>query len=135
MNIEQAKHIPIASYLSREGYQPKRVRHGGTELWYHSPLRKGDDTPSFKVDVLVKAGIPIDQRTLTDVTALMFASAVNRNLEVAARLAELGADTAAFDPDGKTPLRLVQDRIEGDGKGYASISDEMDQKTLEMLQF
>lgn len=50
MNIEQAKHIPIADYLSRAGFQPKRVRHSGTELWYHSPLRKGDDTPSFKVD-------------------------------------------------------------------------------------
>ena len=86
------------------------------------------------VDVLVKAGIPIDQRTLTDVTALMFASAVNRNLEVAARLAELGADTAAFDPDGKTPLRLVQDRIEGDGKGYATISDELEHEIVRLLQ-
>lgn len=86
------------------------------------------------VDVLVKAGIPIEQRTLTDVTPLMFASAVNRNLEVAARLAELGADTAAFGPDGKTPLGLVQERMDGNGKRYAKISAQMDEKILELLQ-
>jgi len=52
MNIAQAKCIPIADYLARQGHQPKRERMGGRELWYHSPIRDGDENPSFKVDTV-----------------------------------------------------------------------------------
>lgn len=52
MNIAQAKCIPIADYLARQGHEPKRERMGGRELWYHSPIRDGDEHPSFKVDTL-----------------------------------------------------------------------------------
>ena len=52
MNIAQAKCIPIADYLARQGHQPKRERMGGRELWYQSPIREGDEHPSFKVDTV-----------------------------------------------------------------------------------
>lgn len=50
MRADQARLIPIATYLERAGVQPAKVTRGGRELWYSSPLREGDTTPSFKVD-------------------------------------------------------------------------------------
>lgn len=52
MNIAQAKCIPIGAYLERQGLQPQKTRQGGRELWYHSPIRDGDENPSFKVDTI-----------------------------------------------------------------------------------
>lgn len=52
MNIAQAKCIPIPAYLERQGIQPKKARMNGRELWYHSPIRDGDENPSFKVDTV-----------------------------------------------------------------------------------
>lgn len=52
MNIAQATCIPIGDYLERQGIRPEKTRLGGRELWYHSPIREGDKTPSFKVDTL-----------------------------------------------------------------------------------
>ncbi len=50
MNIAQAKSIPLEQYLECQGHRPEHARQGGRELWYRSPIRAGDDTPSFKVD-------------------------------------------------------------------------------------
>lgn len=52
MNIAQAKCIPLVSYLERQGLSPQKSRQGGRELWYHSPIRDGDENPSFKVDTV-----------------------------------------------------------------------------------
>lgn len=52
MNIAQAKCIPLAAYLERQGLNPQKSRMGGRELWYHSPIRDGDKNPSFKVDTV-----------------------------------------------------------------------------------
>lgn len=52
MNIAQAKCIPLSAYLERQGLNPKKSRQGGRELWYHSPIRDGDENPSFKVDTI-----------------------------------------------------------------------------------
>lgn len=52
MNIAQAKCIPIDQYLARQGHNPKHSKHAGRELWYHSPIRSGDENPSFKVDTI-----------------------------------------------------------------------------------
>lgn len=52
MNIAQAKCIPIRAYLERQGLRPQKTRQGGRELWYHSPIRDGDENPSFKVDTI-----------------------------------------------------------------------------------
>lgn len=50
MRALEARKIPIAEYLAREGVTPRAVRKGGRELWYQSPIRSGDTSPSFKVD-------------------------------------------------------------------------------------
>jgi len=53
MRADQAKTIPIDRYLEHLGYKPANVRSGGRELFYHSPIREGDTTPSFKVDTTI----------------------------------------------------------------------------------
>jgi len=50
MRADQARNIPIDRYLESQGIKPVKTRLGGRELWYHSPIRDGDSTPSFKVD-------------------------------------------------------------------------------------
>lgn len=51
MNIKQARAlIPCETFLAHEGHEPAYSTHGGRYLWYRSPLRKGDNDPSFKVD-------------------------------------------------------------------------------------
>lgn len=52
MNIAQAKCIPLATYLERQGHRPQKSRLGGRELWYHSPIRQNDAHPSFKIDAV-----------------------------------------------------------------------------------
>lgn len=52
MNAAQARTIPIDAYLERQGVKPQKARLGGRELWYHSPIRDGDENPSFKVDTI-----------------------------------------------------------------------------------
>lgn len=54
MRSDQAKTIAINEYLEYvEGLKPTKVGQGGRELWYNSPIRKGDSTPSFKVDTIL----------------------------------------------------------------------------------
>jgi hypothetical protein len=48
MNSKQAKAEPLHEFLGRLGYQPARIR--GDDLWYTSPFRPGERTPSFKID-------------------------------------------------------------------------------------
>lgn len=53
MRADQARQIPIHLYLDRAGFKPAKSVRQGRELWYRSPIREGDDTPSFKVDTLL----------------------------------------------------------------------------------
>lgn len=55
MRADQAKTIPIDRYLESQGINPVKSRQGGRELWYQSPIRDGDSTPSFKVDTILNA--------------------------------------------------------------------------------
>lgn len=48
MNTKQAKAEPLHEFLGRLGYQPARIR--GDDLWYRSPFRPNERTPSFKID-------------------------------------------------------------------------------------
>ncbi len=50
MRASEAAKISIERYLLAEGFKHSRVTLGGDELWYHSPIRSGDQTPSFKVN-------------------------------------------------------------------------------------
>ena len=48
MNIKQAKTIVLTDYLERLGFAPASRR--GNEVWYTSPFRPDERTPSFKID-------------------------------------------------------------------------------------
>ena len=48
MNTKQAKAAPLHEFLARLGHQPTTVR--GNDLWYKSPFRLSERTPSFKID-------------------------------------------------------------------------------------
>lgn len=48
MNTKQAKAEPLHEFLGRMGYQPAHVR--GNDIWYRSPFRPTERTPSFKID-------------------------------------------------------------------------------------
>lgn len=48
MNSKQAKAEPLPEFLGRMGYQPAHVR--GNDIWYTSPFRPEERTPSFKID-------------------------------------------------------------------------------------
>lgn len=50
MRAIEARKVSIPDYLATQGVRPKTQRMGGNELWYSSPLRAGDSSPSFKVD-------------------------------------------------------------------------------------
>lgn len=53
MRTDQARTISIVEYLAAEGHKPAYTRREGREVWYRSPLRADDNTPSFKVDALI----------------------------------------------------------------------------------
>lgn len=55
MNCKQAKSISLEEILRRLGVEPTRRVKKGTELFYISPIREGDTTPSFKVDTEMNA--------------------------------------------------------------------------------
>lgn len=50
MRASEAAKVPIERYLLAEGFRHSRIALGGEELWYHSPIRSSDKTPSFKVN-------------------------------------------------------------------------------------
>ena len=48
MNSKQAKAEPLPDVLGKLGYLPASVR--GDDIWYRSPFRPNERTPSFKID-------------------------------------------------------------------------------------
>lgn len=48
MNSKQAKEIPLTGFIQSLGYAPTSIR--GSDIWFRSPFRPGERTPSFKVD-------------------------------------------------------------------------------------
>ena len=53
MRCDQANSIPAQLYLQYKGFRPAHTRLNGRELWYVSPIRSKEHTPSFKVDVIL----------------------------------------------------------------------------------
>ncbi|GAB4020632.1 toprim domain-containing protein [Spirosoma migulaei] len=43
MNIEEAKKLSLPDLLAKLGHEPKRIKKGGYEIWYHSPFREETD--------------------------------------------------------------------------------------------
>jgi hypothetical protein len=54
VNIKQVNDIPIVEFLARQGFTPAKDR--GRDVWYISPLRVPEKTPSFKVDTVLNDG-------------------------------------------------------------------------------
>ena len=48
MNSKQAKAEPLPEFLGRLGHVPTSIR--GHDVWYRSPFRPDERTPSFKID-------------------------------------------------------------------------------------
>jgi len=86
------------------------------------------------INVLLDAGMDIEAKTENDYTPLLLAASDNRNLEVVGRLAELGADKEVYDVKGRTALKLIEERINGNGDEYFKISDEVNAQILEVLK-
>ncbi len=53
MRCDQANSVPTHLYLEYKGFRPSHTRLNGRELWYFSPIRTQEKTPSFKVDVIL----------------------------------------------------------------------------------
>jgi len=51
VNTKQANDIPIVEFLAHQGFTPAKDR--GRNVWYISPLRVPEKTPSFKVDTVL----------------------------------------------------------------------------------
>lgn len=86
------------------------------------------------IDVLVAAGLPLEQKVEADYTALLIAASSNRNLEVAERLALLGADIGAYEPEGKNAARLIEERVRGEGDRIIRITDEVTARVITALK-
>jgi ankyrin repeat protein len=85
------------------------------------------------IDVLIDAGLAIEEPMLNGDTALLLASEENTNIEVVERLVEFGADVSVFNADGVTPLGFITQRLGNRGKRFNEISDEMNERVLQSL--
>jgi ankyrin repeat protein len=86
------------------------------------------------IDVLVKAGIPLEKKTENDYTALLIALGKNKNLEVAERLANLGANTQLYDENGHTAITIAENRVSRRGDKYVFISKEVNERILDAIR-
>ena len=48
MNAKQAKELALVDFIRRLGHEPSTIR--GDDVWFRSPFRPDERTPSFKVD-------------------------------------------------------------------------------------
>lgn len=88
------------------------------------------------MDVLVQAGLPIESETEGDITPLIISISENFNLEVARRLAELGANTKAVDDEYKAAFQIAEERLlyKFGRPQYGKISREFYEQLLKKLQ-
>lgn len=86
------------------------------------------------VEVLVEAGLPLEEPVTTGETPLVLAVTNNPNLEVAERLVELGADTSASGEGGQLVGALLQARVARGAPVFRRIDEETTQRILEALE-
>ncbi|OAD42949.1 toprim domain-containing protein [Polaribacter atrinae] len=53
MNCKKAKIIDLVSYLKKQGFRTGKTTI--KDVWFYSPFRKNERTPSFKVDIVKNA--------------------------------------------------------------------------------
>ena len=93
MNSAQAKKIPIEAFLGKLSHQP--VIERGSDLWYKSPLREVDNTPSFKVNRILNTWYDFGLEkwgSIIDLACFMF------NDNVSQVLKRLSLDFWAYTP-------------------------------------
>jgi len=107
----------VMKILLKKGADPNRVSHNGrTPLMYASHLGHKDE-----VELLIKYGARIDDRTIFGNTALHYAcgwgniKSYRPNVEVVRFLLQKGADRSIQDSQDKTPLDIAKER------GYSDI--------------
>ncbi len=86
------------------------------------------------VETLVNAGLPLEGLTENEYTPLLLALTDNRNLEVAERLANLGANTKAYDEQGRNAYTLAKIRMDGEGDDYVMISEAVNERILRKMR-
>lgn len=86
------------------------------------------------VEVLIEAGLPLEEPVTTGETPLVLAVTNNPNLEVAERLVELGADTSVSGEDGQLVGALAEARVAQGAPVFRRIDAETTQRILEALR-
>ena len=110
MRADQARQIPIHLYLDRAGIKPSKSVRQGRELWYKSPIRDGDDSPSFKVDTLLNLWFDHGAARGGNVIDLVVEM---QRVSVKEALAILGSGYAGSTPAAR-PLPLVHGSSAGE---------------------
>jgi hypothetical protein len=82
MNSFEAKKIPIQNFLSKRGHEPSSTK--ANEIWYKSPFRENDKTPSFKLNLLLNTWYDFSigkGGTIIDLSTLMYNENVSDTLK------------------------------------------------------
>jgi len=82
MNSFEAKKIPIQNFLLKIGHNPSSQKTN--EIWYHSPFRKNDKTPSFKVNLLLNTWYDFSTAkggTIIDLVSLLYNENISETLK------------------------------------------------------
>jgi len=93
MNSAQAKEIPIEVFLGKLNHAP--LKEKGSDLWYKSPLREADNTPSFKVNRILNTWYDFGLEkggSIIDLACFMF------NDNVSQVLKRLSSDFSSYTP-------------------------------------
>lgn len=85
------------------------------------------------LDVLLSAGLPLEDRVTTGETALLLAVSENPNLEVAERLAALGADTTVSNENGQSLQAIAEARRMDTAKPIRWIDDESYERAVRLF--
>lgn len=107
MNSNQAKAVPLPEFLERLGFIPARIR--GNDIWYKSPFRPDERTPSFKIDrtknIWYDHGLGTGGTIIDFVQHLNQTHDISRVLETIAGILDRPAQTRIILPSTVEPRR------------------------------
>lgn len=107
MNSNQAKAVPLPEFLERLGFVPTQVR--GNDIWYKSPFRPDERTPSFKIDraknIWYDHGLGAGGTVIDFVQHLNQTHDISRVLDTIAGILDRPAQTRIILPNTEVPRR------------------------------
>ena len=122
----------VINFLIKKGANTKAIAYIKDANALH--LASGLNHNPESIKALVAAALPIDEKA-GDYTPLLIAAEENSNLEIAETLANLGADTSAYNKQGMTPYTIIKSRIDGDvNSHHTELSDMTYRSILESLK-